>query len=331
MANIPAVSVIIPLYNAEKYLAECLESILVQSLREFEVILVDDCSTDSSRAIVERYLPKFGGRLKLYAMEKNSGSGALPRNKGLMFSRGEYVFFMDNDDLLTPTTLEELYTQAKNFSADVVYLERHFEASGDLNEIHLAGETSGKPTLETNNLAERIRALIDGKIFLTPWSKFVKRDLLLEHENFFPHLTICDDDIWTCALIFYAERFLRVPNPVYVWRLTEKSVTRRERTPQETINFWLNPIIFGIKTLDNFMSRIEFFQHNVQYRCAVLEFFVHTKTAQVFKSSLNLSLPEIYAAINDNFGKLLGEHDVLISWLLTDLIIQQKNFAQLKQ
>ena len=330
MTNAPAVSIIIPLFNAENFISQTLESILNQTLKNFEVIVVDDCSTDSSRAIVESYAEKFGGRLKLFGMEKNSGSGALPRNKGLSLSRGEYVFFMDNDDLLTPTALEELYTQAKNFDADALYLERHFEANEEVSEIQIAGETFGRPTLETENLAERIRALVDRKFFLTPWSKFVKRDLLVEHEIFFPHVTICDDDIWTCAIIFFAKRIVRVSNPVYVWRLTEKSVMRRERTPQETLNFWLNPIIFGIKTLDKFMNRIEFFRRNVQYRCAVLEFFVHTKTAQVFESSLNLSLPEIFAAIENEFGKSLGEQDVLISWLLTDLITQQKIFAQIK-
>ena len=330
MTNTPAISIVIPLYNAEKYLVECLDSILAQTFQDFEVIVVDDCSIDGSRAIVENYFEKFGGRLKLSVMGKNSGSGALPRNKGLKLSRGEYIFFMDNDDLLTPTALEELYTVAKNFSADVVYLERHFEASVDLNEIHVAGETLGKPTLEAENLAERIHALIGRKFFLTPWSKFVRRDFLVEHEIFFPHVIIADDDIWTCALIFFTERFLRVPNPVYVWRQTKTSAMHKERTPQETLSFWLNPIIFGIKTLNEIMSRIEFFKQNVQYRCAVLEFFVHTKTAQVFESSLNLSLPEIFSAIENEFGKSLGERDVLISWLLTDLIIQQKNFAQLK-
>ena len=330
MANTSTVSVIIPLYNAEKYLGKCLESILAQTLRNFEVIIVDECSTDGSSAIVKNYIPKFDERLKLFSMEKNSGSGALPRNRGLKLSCGEYIFFVDADDLLTPTALEELHAAAKNFSADVVYLDRHFEASDDLDEVHVAGETLGKPTLETENLAERVRALIDRKIVLATCSKFVRRDFLIDHEIFFPPFTPAEDDVWTCALIFYAKRLVRVPNPVYIWRLTKGSVLRKERVAKETLTFWLKSIIFGIKTLDKFMSRIEFFQQNVQYRCAMLEFFVHTKTAQVFESSLDLSLPEIYSAIENEFGKSLGEHDVLISWLLTDLITQQKIFAQLK-
>ena len=100
------ISVIIPVYNAEKYLGVCLESLLIQTLQDFEVIIVDDCSTDASPAIAESYLEKFGGRLKIIYLEKNTGSGAVPRNEGLRFSRGEYVFFMDADDLIIDNALE---------------------------------------------------------------------------------------------------------------------------------------------------------------------------------------------------------------------------------
>lgn len=76
----PKVSVIIPLYNAEKYIGVCLSSILVQTLRDFEVIAVDDCSTDSSLPIVESFSEKFGERLKIITLPENTGSGAVPRN-----------------------------------------------------------------------------------------------------------------------------------------------------------------------------------------------------------------------------------------------------------
>ena len=77
------VSVIIPVFNAEKYLGVCLESILIQTLKDFEVIVVDDCSTDASATIAESYLEKFGGRLKIISLPENTGSGAVPRNIGL--------------------------------------------------------------------------------------------------------------------------------------------------------------------------------------------------------------------------------------------------------
>ena len=85
----PTVSVIIPIYNAENYIGECLESILAQTLQNFEVIAVDDCSTDTSPAIVENYREKFGKRLICTRTKKNSGNaGYTARNKGFTFARG---------------------------------------------------------------------------------------------------------------------------------------------------------------------------------------------------------------------------------------------------
>ena len=93
--DLPKISVIIPLYNAEKYIGDCLESLLVQTFQDFEVIVVDDCSTDNSVAIVQSYAEKFGGRLKIARTKKNSGGGGyVPRNLGLNLSRGEYIFFL---------------------------------------------------------------------------------------------------------------------------------------------------------------------------------------------------------------------------------------------
>lgn len=335
MSNILAVSVIIPLYNAEKYIAETLESLLAQTFQNFEVIIADDCSTDSSTAIVKSYATKFGGRLKLTCTTKNSGSGAIPRNEGLTISSGEYVFNMDNDDLLTPTALEELYTFAKNFDADVVSCERYYSARSDLGEIYICdvykGGVVNQATFASDDLTERVRGLVDEKFWVTPWSKLVRRDVLIDNEIFFPSVTIADDDIWTCEVLFSARKILCVPNAVYIWRQSEQSVMRRERTLQESLEFWLQPIIFGIKTLDDFMSKLEFFSRRPEYRCAVLEFFVHSKMAQVFNVSKELTLPEIYTAIKNSFASELGNHDVLISWLLADLIMQQKIFFDNRQ
>lgn len=325
-----AVTVIIPLYNAEKYFSATLESLLAQTFTDFDVVVADDCSTDSSCAIVERYAAKFGGRLKLTRTEKNSGSGAIPRNIGLTLARGEYVFNMDNDDLLTPTALEEMYALAKNFDADVVACERYYVARADLGEIFICDgrkDVVDKPTFASDDLTERVRELIDEKFFVTPWSKLVRRDVLIDNEIAFPSVTIADDDIWTCEILFSAGKILRVPNAVYIWRQTKSSVMRRERSPQEMLRFWLQPIVFGIKTLDDFIGKLEFFRRHIEYRCAVLEFFVHSKLAQVVTVTEKLTLPEIYAAIKNSFGDSLGGHDVLISWLLADLIMQQNVFV----
>ena len=116
------ISVIISLYNYEKYIGECLESLLGQTFQSFEIIVVDDCSTDNSIAIIKSYFSKFNGRLRLTKTKVNTGGGGEPRNLGFRFSIGKYVFFMDADDALVKTGLEEMYTLAEKYDADVVWV-----------------------------------------------------------------------------------------------------------------------------------------------------------------------------------------------------------------
>ena len=118
------------MYNTEKYIGEALDSLLAQTFKDFEVIVVDDCSTDNGVEVVNGYAPKFNGRLQLMRMKVNSGGGE-PRNRGLHLSRGEYVFFMDADDALVSTALDELYAVAKNFAAYVVHCNRYYLSPGE--------------------------------------------------------------------------------------------------------------------------------------------------------------------------------------------------------
>ena len=335
------VSVIIPMFNAGKYVADCLESLLAQTFQNFEVIIVDDCSTDNSVDIVKSYAQKFGGRLNIYHMDKNSGSGALPRNKGVNFSRGEYIFFMDADDVILPTALEELYTLAKNFDADVVSCEKYYTSTGTgqefLNNIRFAEvlvQTPpfvDKPIFETYDLAERVKGILMGRFLVTPWSKFVRRNLIFEYEIFFPHCKISEDDIWTYGLVFYAKRFLRVPNVIYILRMSETSVSGIKKTPQQTINFWLNPVLLGLKSLDNLLSRHEFFKKDRKYRYAVLEAFLCTRFKCFFQESMQLSPFEIYWTIKETFGEKLSDYNVLISTLCAVLNAYQKVSFTTKQ
>ena len=334
MTNVPAVSVIIPMYNAAKYVGDCLESILAQTFQDFEVIIVDDCSTDSSREIVESYTPKFNGRLTLLQLDCNTGSGAVPRNAGLKFARGEYVFFMDADDLFTLTALEELYTLAKNFDAEVIYCEKYYAASGDLSDIGVRSEQErafvDKPSFETENMSERVNGILNRNFLLTPWSKFVRRDFLIEHGIYFPHCKIAEDDFWTYALIFYAEKFLRVPNVIYILREAENSVSRLERTPLQYLVYWANPIVYGIGALNKFMDNHEFFIRNPDKRYEILEYFIRTHIKLAFYRADDIA-PEIaIETLEKVFGKNFGENGILFAHLLYMIndyqqLLKQKN------
>ena len=123
--NFPQISIIIPMYNVEEYVGECLDSILVQTFKDYEVIIVDDCSTDNSCDVVESYMSKFNGKLNLIKSKKNSGGCAVPRNIGLSHANGKYIFFLDSDDLIVKTGLAELYKVAEDYQADVIQCEKN--------------------------------------------------------------------------------------------------------------------------------------------------------------------------------------------------------------
>ena len=320
-STFPAISVIIPLYNTEKYIGECLESILVQTFQDFEVIVVDDCSTDSSCSVVESYIPKFDGRLKLSHMAKNSGCAPYPRNKGLFFSRGEYIYFMDADDTLTKTGLEEMYTLAKDYDADAVYCEKHYEMKADGSNIHLVCYQRGavnKPTFQPKDLAERVKKLLQQDIWGTPWSKLVRRKLLTENGIRFQRVRPCDDHLWSLDVLFFSKKFLNVPNATYIWRQTEVSATRGKKTPQQNMNLWLESAILGLKGLDNMLGKLQFFRENSQARYDVLNYFLKKMFFSfAFHFSRNLQSVTIYEAVKKQFGKNLGEWDVLTAALIT--------------
>ena len=328
MANIPAVSVVIPMYNAGKYIGECLSSLLAQTLKNFEVVIVDDCSTDDSVAIVQSYVTKFGRRLKLYHMDSNSGSGGMPRNKGIMLSRGEYVFFLDSDDTITKTALDEVYELAKKYDADVVYCEKHYERDADGGNMRLGARQEGgfvdKPTLETENLAERVKELLNSRFAASTCFFSVRRDFMIKNEIFFPNICPSEDEVWAAGLIFYAKRFLRVNNAVYIRRHSEDSVMRKERTPQQMITFWMNPVILGLDALEKLINKHEFFRKNPKYRYAVLENFVRTRSMCFFEDSFRLPPFAVYETIKQKYGEKIGEQDVLVALLCSMLNKQQR-------
>lgn len=327
----PAISVIIPLYNTEKYIGECLDSILAQTFTNFEVIVVDDCSTDNSAAIVENYIPKFGGRLKLSRMKKNSGGAPAPRNKGFSLSRGEYILFMDSDDELIKTALEEFYDFAKNFDAEIVYTEKYYRKEGSSKTFYESHWQKGgfvdMPTLETENLAERVQRITQERYSLEPWNNLIKRELIVENEISFPKLKVYDDEIWTYALVFSAKKYLRVPRPLCIHRFHDSSNTGSAKPPLDNIKFFLSPAIMGTKILNEIMNRYDFFVKNPPYRYAVLEKFIGSKFAIIFPASFQVPPPAVFDTICKEFSENLGEQDVLVSALCTVINTQQKMFA----
>ena len=328
-----AVSVIVPVFNAEKYFAECLDSLLNQTFQDFEVVVVDDCSTDSSRQIAESYVEKFSGRLKIFDNHKNSGVSAA-RNKGLNVSRGEYIFFLDADDMILPDGLENLFNLAKNFDVDVVNCTGTCSINDDGS-----GRTFGRlkrPTATDENIFEnnfewRVKGLLADNFYWAPWRRLSRRDFLVRNGLFFQEgLDVYEDRLWTFAILLCAEKILHTPLIAYVYRKSAGFLSREERTPLQNINLFIDVIFQGIGRLDALMNKIPFFEKNPAYRFEILMHFAKRFFNMIYKAGLSVPQDKIYLSIKEAFGKNFGKYDVLVSAMCAVINRYQKAAAKNK-
>ena len=177
-----AISIIMPVYNAEKYLAEAIDSILAQSFADFELILVDDGSKDGSGAICDSYAEEDA---RVVAIHKANGGICDARNAGLKIARGQYVGFMDNDDFMEPTALEENYALALQHNADWVKFGK--------TEFLLRGEAvlAVKPSkfdsgvYNHQEIIERLMQLRRQSAMTFVWDSLLRRSIIEENELFF--------------------------------------------------------------------------------------------------------------------------------------------------
>lgn len=319
---LPAVSVIIPVYNAEKYLSVCLESLLIQTLQDFEVIAVDDCSTDSSLAIAESYLEKFGGRLKIICMEENSGTPSLPRNIGLEHAKGKYVYFVDNDDFIIDTALETLFDLAEKYRAEVIYMNCGFLCGAEIFPKSIVARewdsafSVEEPTFESDDLNERVVKFLKNGFIWSPWAKFLQREFLINNDIKFPPMKTSEDALWTFEVIFLAKKILRVPIPLYVWRSNKTSITRLKRVPKQKLSFWVNPLLSGLEYFEEFMSNIDFFKNNPAIHLQILNLFVSIHFQHMKSAIETLEPHEIYETFLQEFSKAGSSQPALIAYLL---------------
>lgn len=294
--NSPAVSIIIPVYNREKYIAECLDSIFAQTFKNFEVVLVDDCSTDKSREIVENYLADFSDKLRIINLEQNSGGPSKPRNIGIKFARGEYIFFVDSDDVIIPTALEELYPLAKKNNVDVLHCDRIYRFSG---------ETAKNAKMKIRG-AERKAALLEGKIplekFVTgrfsaaTWRWLIRREFLLKNKIEFSNINIGEDKRFFVLLLFFSQRFLYTPTPVYCYRNNPSSVSKYVNENLETFRKRAFLSIDTAEYLEEFMSRFDYFKEHPEIKFGILERLVvnplETWSNKFFEEGLPMKIRE---------------------------------------
>ena len=223
----PKVSVIVPIYNAEEYLAQCIESVLAQTLKEIELILIDDGSTDGSLEICNAYSEN-DNRIKVFS-NKNVGQG-LERNFGVKKATGEYISFLDSDDQYKKDMLEKLYKKAVESDADMI--------SGGYADIY-NGKLIKEHPLDNKILDSKIKIkeamsnLIsyenkDGYVgCIAVWDSIFRRDLLVDKDiQFLSEREVYSEDLlYKLTVMSYSKKIVFCSDIVYSYRVNDNSFT----------------------------------------------------------------------------------------------------------
>lgn len=235
------VSVIVPVYNVEQYLKECMDSLVGQTLKEIEIICVNDGSDDGSLEILQKYA-KDDERITILNQENRGISNA--RNRGVQKAVGKYLYFMDSDDILELNALEKLYSCAEKNALDILYFdgESFFETEelreknksyftyyirkGDYSQV-----TAGPDLFRQMVMADEYRVAV--------WLQFFRRDFYLENKLQFYDGIVGEDNIFTCQSILKAKRVCHIKDRMFHRRVRENSIMTTKTSFAKVYGFFV--------------------------------------------------------------------------------------------
>lgn len=220
---LPKVSVVVPVYRTEAYLKACVESILEQDYENLELILVDDGSPDGCPALCDRYAEEYGQVRAVH--QENQGPGTA-RNRGLREARGDFILFVDSDDLLNePDTVWTLMDTAIRERADIVtgnYRRFRGDSFGPVTRHHLRGGDYAE------TVSFRLQGFLTEGQLLWDWGKLYRKAFLLENQLWCEALFHMEDKLRNMMCCTCEPRYAFVDDCVYLYRITEGSITRRQ-------------------------------------------------------------------------------------------------------
>lgn len=209
------ISVIIPVYNAGKHLSKCIDSFIGQSYSHFELLLVDDGSTDDSREICNIYSTK---DQRIHLLTKNNGGASSARNFGLDHIRGEYVVFADSDDFVSPDYLNNMYLAAISGNYDIVQCD-HIDIS-DASYKPVSLKYQSKDVKEIT----KVQALNNMVYKVCIWGKIYRAILFKQFR--FPEGIVYEDDASYYKLVYFSKKIAVIHEVLYYYFLSENSVMR---------------------------------------------------------------------------------------------------------
>lgn len=290
------VSVIIPVYNTEKYLEKCLNSVLKQTLKEIEVIVINDGSKDSSKVILEKYkrMDK-----RMVVINKSNEGLTKTRKLGIKISNGKYIYHLDSDDYIEENMLLEIYNKAEKENLDIVvcdywkenFSQKEYVKNLDIkeNEIIL-GKTYAKYVLYSEK-----------KISPAIWAKLIKKEVYTNNRIIFPeNIFIGEDIVLGIKTAYFSKKVGKINKPFYHYIIHEAQGTRTIDKEKEFLDKWN-----GIKEIEIFFKNkpdFEEFKEGIEkYR--IVFYFQLFKQLKYIKNLNKEWLEKIEETVNYNYYK----------------------------
>ena len=232
------ISIIVPVYNVEKYIDKCLNSLVNQTLKNIEIIVVNDGSPDNSQKIIDKYVKKYPTLIKSYIKE-NGGQGSA-RNYGLEKSNGEYIMYVDSDDYIEPNMAELMYTKAKKEFSDIVVCG-NYVVDEENRIIKEERSHDFDKSLKKENF-------LFGKMAV--WNKIYKRNLLIDNNLTFRSKLWYEDLDFTIKVFSLTDKISYVDDLLYNYLLRDGSTMNNSNAKR------------NLELCDAFDSAIDFLKKN---------------------------------------------------------------------
>ena len=296
----PKVSIIIPVYNNEKYLKECIDSCINQTLQDIEIICIDDKSTDNSLKILKEYSLK-DNRIIIIQQEINQGQGVV-KNCGLCAAKGEYVMFLDSDDWYEIDTCEKAYNKIKELRTDICLFE-HFRYSQNQKNKKICNNML-TPFLKYINNEKIDLDIVEGNYIKSALMTMYIYDInfLKKHNIAFSDNRIGEDVVFMSQVLLYAKTLCLIREPLYNYRILE--IKDKGKGSSYDTKAWISIFVSREKALENILLSDNKNLHSaycIYYIKTILNWYYrYTKIDKSIRKKYYNKMHNAYNTINKN-------------------------------
>lgn len=256
MDKFPLVSIIIPVYNVESYIEQCIDSVILQNYQNIEIILVDDCGSDDSVEIANQILTHCGRKWKIVRHEKNRGLSAA-RNTGVDVSSGEFIFFLDSDDFITKDCIEKLYKSILETGADMAFGSYYWPSIEDDRN-----EACFNINPERLSLCTPLENFIKEYTYATAHNRLIRKDRYLETGVRFIEGILHEDDPWSFEMSLKMPKICGIADKTYCYQERESSIMSNSHLSLRRIQGRLHALsVFSQYVYHHEVMQCECFEH----------------------------------------------------------------------